>query len=489
MKQITQFLLVFLFSIEQTISAEVRVIYDDASPTKGIQEAIDKACSEGGGTVFVPKGNYVITCSIVIPKTGNLTIYGEGSASTIEVEPEYAGYASMDTREGDVGIMVKDPGAFKVNDKVVIIDDQWIGEGQTTTALVKDIMGNKIVLDAPLVKNYSVAKNARVIHTFHMMVTEGCAQNVVVPDITVRDLQFIGGLKKNFQGFELWQVNGGIVLMGENLRIENCIVRDIPADAMFVGGGLQQKGNIWVRDCLVENAGHRGIHVGNDPRNVNVCDNHFNKIGGIGIYLCHGCQRVVLSGNTISDIGTFETNKDTVDFITVQGLQGNDYLIKTQVAGIGGLGGGGVEAREHDKYDVISNNIIYNSTGSGISFLKWFQEEGGRPGENMAITGNNIYNIRKSAVFVFAAQAIQVSDNIMTDCNTGIDCSESLYCFFTGNTLRNCQTAFYFHSTDENFATMKNVSSNNLLINCKVGELIGNGVKEHTSVNNHIVND
>ena len=288
--------MIFSTLIWQSLSAEVRVVYQSDSPTKGIQEAINKACSEGGGNVFVPKGNYVISCSIVIPKTGNLTIYGEGSASIIEVEPEYAGYVSMDAREGDVDIVVKNPGAFKVNDKVVVIDDQWFGEGQTTPATVIDKTGNKITLDAPLAKSYSVEKNARVIHTFHMMVTEGCSQNIVVPDITVRDLQFVGGLKKNFQGFELWQVNGGVVLMGENLRIENCIIRDIPADGMFVGGGLQQKGNIWVRGCLVENAGHRGIHVGNDPRNVNVSDNHFNKIGGIGIYLCHGCQRVVLVG-------------------------------------------------------------------------------------------------------------------------------------------------------------------------------------------------
>lgn len=60
MKQITQFLLVFLFFIEQTISAEVRVMFDHASPTKGIQEALNRASSEGGGMVFIPKGNYVI---------------------------------------------------------------------------------------------------------------------------------------------------------------------------------------------------------------------------------------------------------------------------------------------------------------------------------------------------------------------------------------------------------------------------------------------
>jgi hypothetical protein len=489
MKQIIQFLLVFLFFIEQTISAEVRVIYDHNSPTKGIQEALNRASSEGGGMVFVPKGNYVISCSIVIPKTGNLTIFGEGSASVIEAEPEYTGFLSADAGAGDRMITARDPSLFKVHDKVVILDDQWKGEDETTTASVVDIKGNTVFLDTPLLKSYHILKNARLIHTFHLLVTEGSAQNVVTPGITVRDLQFIGSLKKDFQGFELWQVNEGIVLMGENLRIENCTVKDIPADAIFVGGGLQQKGNISVTGCLVENAGHRGIHVGNDPRNVNVSNNHFNRIGGIGIYLCHGCQRVVLSANTISDIGTYITDNDTIDFIKAQGMQDNEYLIKTQVAGIGGLGGGGPEKREHDKYDVISNNIIYNSKGAGISFLKWFQEDGGRPGENMVINGNNIYNIEKSAVFVFAAQAIQVSENMISDCMTGIDCSETMYCFFTGNTLRNCQAAFAYHSKDLGFPTMKNVSSNNMLINCQAIELIGGGVKDNISIGNQIINE
>ena len=111
--------------------------------------------------------------------------------------------------------------------------------------------------------------------------------------------------------------------------------------------------------------------------------------------------------------------------------------------------------------------------------------EGDHPGENMIITGNNIYNIEKSGVFVFAAQAIQVSGNILT----GIDCSESIYCFFTSNTIRNCQTAFHYYSVDEKFATMKNVTTNNMLINCKTPEIVGPGIKENTSVNNHIINN
>lgn len=488
MRQVTLFLLVFLFSGWQSLTAEVRVVFDPGSPTKGIQEAITKAATEGGGTVFVPKGNYVISTSIVIPKTGNLIIYGEGNASVIEVESEYAGLAASDLKKGESMFTAKNPELFRINDKVVIIDDKWHGEDETTVAKVIGKNGNVILLDAPLIKNYTVEKNARAVHTFHMLMTEGCSKDVVVQGITVRDLQFIGGLRKNFQGFELWQVNGGIVLMGDNLRIENCVIRDIPADAIFAGGGFKQKGNICITGCLIENSGHRGIHLGNDPRDVSVSGNHFNKIGGIGIYLCHGCQRVVITGNTICDIGTYETNIGTVDFITSQKMEGDDYKIKTQVAGIGGLGGGGVEPIDHDKYDVISNNIIYNSRGSGISFLKWFQEEGGRPGENMIIKGNNLYQIEKSAVFIFAAQSIQVSENMMVDCNTGIECSESLYCFLTGNTLRNCHTAFHFYSNDEKFPTMKNVSCNNMLINCKAAECFGKWVSDHTSVNNHTIN-
>ncbi len=49
-----------------------------------------------------------------------------------------------------------------------------------------------------------------------------------------------------------------------------------------------------------------------------------------------------------------------------------------------------------DKYDNISNNIIYKSKGSGIAFLKFSGET--RPGQFVNITGNNIYEIAYSAV-------------------------------------------------------------------------------------------
>ena len=323
------------------MSAQVSVIYDAESPTKGIQEAIDKASAGGGGSVFIPKGNYVISCSIVIPKSGNLTIFGEGSSTIILVEKEYKGFAKVDPKQGDYTIIVKTPEIFKVNDMLVILDDRQAGEYGTTIAKVRERKGDTVMLSTPLRKSYSVKENARLIHSFHMMITEGFADNTIVPNITVRDIQFAGGLKQDFQNFQFWNVNGGVVLMGENIKVEDCIIRDIPADGIFVGGGLKQKENIWVTGCLVENAGERGIHIGNDPRNVTIRDNHFKKIGGIGIYLCHGCQRVVISGNTICDLGIFETDKDTIDFISLQGVKDNEYKIKTKVAGIGGLGGGG----------------------------------------------------------------------------------------------------------------------------------------------------
>lgn len=486
-KNRARFLLLFtMLAAFQEMTGEERVVFNPVSPTKGIQEAIDKASGNGGGTVFIPKGTYPISCSIIIPKSGNLTICGEGASTIIEVEKEYKAFASTDLKKGDLVVSVKDPGNFKLHDKVVILDDQQSGEHGTTIAKISGKKGNSIMLDTPLRNTYKVSDNARIIHTFHIMTTEGFSSNIIVPNIVVRDLQFCGGLKKEFQGFHFWNVNGGVVLMGENIRVENCIVRDIPADGIFVGGGLIQKENFWVKGCLVENAGERGIHIGNDPRNVTISDNHFKKIGGIGIYLCHGSQRTIITGNTICDIGYFETASDTIYYLEQQGVKDDEYRIKTKVAGIGGIGGGGRRSFEHDKYVIISNNIIYNSTGSGISFLKWFQEEGGRPGENMIISGNIIYNIEQSGLFIFAAQSINASDNSITDCLTGIDCSESVYCFFTSNTVRNCKTAFRFYSTDEKFLTTRNVSGNNMIINCLNPLSEGKGAIENINTN-HII--
>ena len=314
----------------------------------------------------------MITRTIVIPASGNLLIHGEGTASTIEAAPEYSGYAAADALQGESEVRVKDPGLFRVNDHIAIIDDTLYGEGQTSTAVITDIRGDLVMLDTPLGKSYLVKCNARLVRTFHLMATEGCAHNRITPNVTIRDLQFTGGLKKNHQGLGLWQVNGGII-----------------------------------------------------------------------------------SGNTVSGIGTYDTDKGPVDFISLKGFGQDEYLIKTQVA--------------------------------GISFLKWFQEDGGRPGENSIISGNNIYEIGLSGIFVFAAQAIHVSGNLISNCPTGIDCSESRYCLFTGNTLRGCGTGIHFYSKDEAFPTSQNVFTNNLLVNCEIPELSGDGARLNSSGNNHVV--
>lgn len=62
--------------------------WDHATPTDGacIQNAVDAVVAQGGGTVFIPAGEYWIQSSIVLPKVAYeqpfpLTIKGEGPGS------------------------------------------------------------------------------------------------------------------------------------------------------------------------------------------------------------------------------------------------------------------------------------------------------------------------------------------------------------------------------------------------------------------------
>lgn len=443
------------------------VIYDPNSPTKGIQEAID-AVKKEGGSVFIPAGRYVISRTIYLPgyaRNKDMTIYGEGNATIIEAEEEFAVALADAAKKATRTVTVKDASRFKIDDGVFVIADG----AQYTTTRVASIHGNALALSDNLVDDYAPAKNGKVIHSYALMRSAGPIRN-----FTLRGMKFVHSLKKNFQGVVTWMDGSTVILEGKNIHVANVEITDSTCDAVLLLG----KGNFTVVNCRMTNCLQRGIHIGDDNVNINLAGNIIERVGNFGIYFCNGCQNVNVVQNIIAEIGYYET-RDGLKKSTFEPT--TDHRNNTVISGIGGLGGGG----KKDKFDNISNNIIRRSRGSGIACIRWPGEV--RPGENINIIGNNIYDIEKSGIYVYAAQAFNVGHNTISSSDTGISIVKSIYTSVRGNVLRDCKKGMEIYSDEADVPAEYNVVVNNSLFECMQGILKGQFSVKNTIGDNQVI--
>lgn len=474
-------------------SAETIVKFDAASPTKGIQEAIDKCIAQGGGTVFIPRGKYIISQPITIARipdkhflesggskianaylgytekwVGNIIIRGEGPCSIIETEAEYSVQLSADTIKDSYTVKLKTPGKFKKGDAIIITDKKHPYNSQAN--VIKEIKGNTISLATAVNDVFRKDADSRIIHSYNIIIHR--TRRII--GVTIKDLCLKGSLNKNFQGVMNYNFNSGIGINGSALTVTDCEFYNIPADGIICGVGA----HLSIRNCRFKNIGQRGIHLGGNPKNVNIIGNTITDCGLFGIYFCHGCQRVNVVSNVISGIGRYNTDKGK---ITSKAWNGKYF-----VAGIGGLGAGGKRDIDQDKYCNINSNIIHDSDGVGIDFWKWGLEKNSHPGEVMTITGNTIYNIKEYGISISYAQCLNVFGNTISESKYGIAFHESHDCLFSGNILRSCKTAFELSSKEEKYPVENNVITGNLLVKCSEKIEKGRNVGENIIENNHM---
>jgi len=443
-------LMTVLFGAASSASAAVEVRHDPESPTAGIQEAVD-ALPKEGGAVFIPSGRYLLRRPVFLPS--NVMLYGEGYATLLEADADYSSGLAQDAVSGGRAIRVADPAPFRPRDAVLVLDEGMGDSQKATLAHVVEVRGDEVLLDSPLRLAYRLRRNARVVHIFSLIRSRGQISNV-----TLRDLRLVGSLRKNHQGVHSWPYGSAVALRGENIRLLNLDVQDTPGDAIL----LARAGRFMVRDCRLINNASRGIHIGDNNTDIVISGNIIEKAGNFGIYFCNGCRRVNVVGNVIASIGVYETDRGPQEV-----GYADPYRMNTNVSGIGGLGGGGL----HDKFDNITGNVIHDSRGSGISFLRWPGEV--RPGECINVSGNTIYDIRLSALYIFAADTVNVSDNLIINSGVGVSILKSVGCNIRNNLLRDCPVGVELASDEEELPSRLNVVTGNTFIRCGEGTRVG----------------
>jgi hypothetical protein len=164
--------------------------FDSASPTSGIQEAID-ALGEQGGSVRVPAGQWRLRRSVVLPSRVSLS--GDGPATELMIGVPSVLPLTRNVRKGSRSVHVRGRIPFAPGDAVGVVDDRrqwWDG----THARVVSVEGSLVRLSAPIDSGLKVKEKTRIVSLFPGITTNGIGppvcrkstQDVVLHDLVLR---------------------------------------------------------------------------------------------------------------------------------------------------------------------------------------------------------------------------------------------------------------------------------------------------------------
>ena len=307
-----------------------------ASPTGGIQEAID-SLGPSGGAVTIPAGDYLLRQSIRV--RSNLTLQGAGEKTVLRKNKQFGSkLTAIATRKT---ALVEDSSGFKAGDEVGFFDHKTVGwlHGHS---VVGEVRGNELLLNKNPGGKFDPASGGAVINYFPAISGRD------VTSVIIKDLAIDGNAAENpgpalvcerpkgtpaDLGFTFAAVD---LIRVADSRVENVRVTGWPADGISVQGqGAvmgKYRGNL-VTKCYVENCRGPGFHAGGRLEDSEFRDNEARGNLGDGFFFCAWVTRITVRNNK---------------FI---GNQGN---------GIGDLG------HSDDKDNVVENNLCEANGKNGI---------------------------------------------------------------------------------------------------------------------------
>lgn len=322
-----------------------------ADDTAAILAAIAAAKAAGGGTVFVPKGTYLISKSLIMPSSVELR--GAGVQSKITKAATVKSLLTANASAGAFAVTVTDSTGFAVGRAIHLYDTssfEWL----STQAVITDITGNVITFDDAIDGNLQTARSAAATTSFPLIRNEVGSTDVVIRDLT---LDQNANANDPANDFTL-----GTIHWVETYRslVENCTLinacGDAYSDQAQDGTGITPAANLikttknTIRGCKIRNAGRHGVHLGTCIRGGYILDNDIaDCIAGYGYFYCAFCTETVAANNRIENC--------------LRGFAGID---------------------ERDYDNVIIGNIVKNSLSLGYALEASGLATGGR----LVIVGN-----------------------------------------------------------------------------------------------------
>lgn len=364
-----------------------------------IQAAVNKASSQGGGTVYIPAGAYSITATITIPNFIN--ILGDGSVSILTVT-------------GNIFCFAFSPGnRARISNLLIQASSVQAGGGAIDyAAAVLNIWVDHIWLGSNLFIGFNMCPTTNGVGAWYVhyarsfgsasigtMIKVAPVGAVGVSDIHFTDCEFTAGTTSDLTNaivlntgatglidtFFLTDVSfyrgvNGITVSGtspctgtkffqvllDTFTTISCQLANIN-DLQWIGGGVNTSGN----------SSNPGISIGASAKSVSLNGLTLINCGFTGIDVNATATHTKILGCTISDCNTTNTaNGDGIriaanatDFVIIGNTVANSLLtalghIKTCI---------NIVAGTSDRYYVVGNMLIGGETaqqtdgGSGIS--------------------------------------------------------------------------------------------------------------------------
>ena len=303
----------------ETINAD----FDPASPTSGIQKAID-SLGDQGGCVRIRAGEWPLRRSLVLPS--RIQLAGDGPMTELTIAAPKELRLARDARKGSRSIHVKGRIPFSPGDAVGVVDDKrqwWDG----THALVTAVEGRVIQLSTPLIRGLRVSAEARIVSAFPGITTPGVGDmpdrnpihEIVLRDLALRAPNGPGDPYRDFTyaaihlvnchrarmlGISVsgWPSDGISVQGGSDVQVINGQVSGCQGNGFHPGGGVTR--SVWSQNIGTGN-GSDGLFICGWVRDSVISDciftgNRSSGIGGLGYADCH---HNVISNNVCSENG------------------------------------------------------------------------------------------------------------------------------------------------------------------------------------------
>lgn len=274
-------------------------------------------------------------------------------------------------KAGDVRLVIRDAAGFEAGMEVALAR---LNEGYAPTDMdawafdwvhpvVRAVRGNTLEIEPALDVDYP-AEGTTVLNFFPAIRVERAK------DVVLDSLHIEGNLARQPAPYSEFQAAAIALLLCENVRIRDCVVREWPCDDVSVQGGR----DVAVSGCRVERSRGHGFHPGSGVARATFT--HNRGVGNLfdGLYFCQAVTGSIVDANLFVGNGRH---------------------------GIGGLGGGKDE-KIRDAFNIVSRNICEENAKAGI-------EVGVSRGHRIS---ENICRANAVGILIRGASNLHVSGNL-----------------------------------------------------------------------------
>ncbi|MEK7411807.1 MAG: right-handed parallel beta-helix repeat-containing protein [Planctomycetota bacterium] len=253
------------------------------SDGRAIQIAIDALAHQGGGTVRLRPGTYVLQDALRL--RSRIALIGEPGQVLLKRAPVAVSMLAADADIGERILIPRDPKAFRVGMGLILRDRNHANPMSTMPVRITHIAADGIVhIDQHLTIEVYAENGASVVNYAPMI------HGFEIEDIRIEGLVIDGSADRS-DGLEgVW---GGGIYVRRCVRgtIRNVVSKNNLGDGIRFGQSLQMR----VENCETAGNSHYGIHPGSHSPYTVISKCHVHGNGSDGVYLCWGARHSVVA--------------------------------------------------------------------------------------------------------------------------------------------------------------------------------------------------